>query len=125
MDAGRDAKGDAQGLHRQGVELYLSYLSQISPLPSGRQVEDRRSRGKSSPRYHLRRKNWLFCGTDSSAEDLVVIYSMMAYCKATDVDFRQWLIFFLNNVHRFDDDLKMVLTDLLPHNFKNSNTESE
>lgn len=73
----------------------------------------------------LGRKNWLFCGTDSSAEDAAVIYSMMACCKAADVDFRQWLVFFLNNVHRYDDDLNMDLADLLPHNFKNSNTKSE
>lgn len=73
----------------------------------------------------LGRKNWLFCGTDSSAEDAAVIYSMMACCKAADVDFRQWLVFFLNNVHRYDNDLKMDLAELLPHAFKNSNTKSE
>ena len=73
----------------------------------------------------LGRKNWLFCGTDSSAEDAAVIYSMMACCKAADVDFRQWLVFFLNNVHRYDNDLNMVLVELLPHSFKNSNTKSE
>lgn len=73
----------------------------------------------------LGRKNWLFCGTDSSAEDAAVIYSMMACCKAADVDFRQWLVFFLNNVHRYDNDLNMDLVELLPHSFKNSNTKSE
>lgn len=73
----------------------------------------------------LGRKNWLFCGTDSSAEDAAVIYSMMACCKAANVDFRQWLVFFLNNVHQYDEDLNMDLADLLPYNFKNSNTKSE
>lgn len=73
----------------------------------------------------LGRKNWLFCGTDSSAEDAAVIYSMMACCKAADVDFRQWLVFFLNNVHRYDDDSQMDLAELLPHAFKNTNTKSE
>lgn len=73
----------------------------------------------------LGRKNWLFCGTDSSAEDAAVIYSMMACCKAADVDFRGWLVFFLNNVHQYDEELKMDLAELLPHNFKNSNTKSE
>jgi hypothetical protein len=71
------------------------------------------------------RKNWLFCGTDSSAEDAAVIYSMMACCKEADIDFRQWLVFFLNNVHRYDNDLSMDLADLLPHAFKNSNKKPE
>lgn len=73
----------------------------------------------------LGRKNWLFCGTDSSAEDAAVIYSMMACCKAADVDFRGWLVFFLNNVHRYDNDLNMDLAELLPQAFKNSNEKSE
>lgn len=73
----------------------------------------------------LGRKNWLFCGTDSAAEDAAIIYSMMACCKADEVDFRQWLVFFLNNVHRYDNDLSMDLAELLPHNFKNPNKNPE
>jgi transposase len=73
----------------------------------------------------LGRKNWLFCKSDSSAEDAAVIYSMMACCKEADVDFRQWLVFFLNNVHRYDNDLSMDLVELLPHAFKNSNKKPE
>jgi hypothetical protein len=45
--------------------------------------------------------------------------------KLETVDFRQWLVFFLNNVHRYDDDLKMDLAELLPHAFRNSNDKSE
>lgn len=36
-----------------------------------------------------------------------------------DVDFRQWLVFFLNNVHKYDDDLKRDLAELLPYSLKN------
>lgn len=49
----------------------------------------------------------------------------MACCRAADVDFRQWMVFFLNNVHRYDDNLNMDLAELLPHAFKNYNTKSE
>ncbi len=54
-----------------------------------------------------------------------VIYSMMACCKEADVDFREWLVFFLNNVHRYDTDQSMDLADLLPYAFKNSNQKQE
>jgi hypothetical protein len=67
----------------------------------------------------------LFCKSDSSVEDAAVLYSMMACCKEADVDFRQWLVFFLNNVHRYDNDLSMELADLPPHAFKNSNKKPE
>jgi hypothetical protein len=50
---------------------------------------------------------------------------MMACCKEADVDFRQWLVFFLNNVHRYDNDLSMDLVELLPYAFKNSNRKPE
>jgi hypothetical protein len=50
---------------------------------------------------------------------------MMACCKEAGVDFRQWLVFFLNNVHRYDNELSMDLAELLPHAFKNSYNKLE
>ena len=66
----------------------------------------------------LGRKNWLFCGNDDAAENAAIIYSMMGCCKAHQVNFREWLIYFLNNVHNYDNDYSKDLADLLPHNFK-------
>lgn len=66
----------------------------------------------------LGRKNWLFCGNDSAAENAAVIYSMMGCCKAAGVNFRDWMVFFLENVHRYDNDYTKDLAELLPHNFK-------
>jgi len=66
----------------------------------------------------LGRKNWLFCGNHDAAENAAIIYSMMACCKASEVNFRSWLIFFLENVHKYDDDYSKDLAELLPHNFK-------
>ena len=39
----------------------------------------------------LGRKNWLFCGNDASAYRAAIVYSMLASCRAADVDPRQWL----------------------------------
>lgn len=65
----------------------------------------------------LGRKNWLFCGNDDAAENAAIIYSMMGCCKALQVNFRQWLVYFLENVHSYDNDYTKDLAELLPHNF--------
>lgn len=65
----------------------------------------------------LGRKNWLFCGNDNAAENAAIMYSMFGCCKASDVNFREWLIFFLDNVHKYDEDYSKDLAELLPQNF--------
>ena len=66
----------------------------------------------------LGRKNWLFCGNDEAAENAAIMYSMLGCCKASGVNFRDWLIFFLDNIHKYEDDYSKDLAELLPHNFK-------
>ncbi len=65
----------------------------------------------------LGRKNWLFCGNHSAAENAAIIYSMLGCCKAHDVNFRDWMVYFLNNVHNYDQDYSKDLAELLPYNF--------
>jgi len=69
----------------------------------------------------LGRKNWLFCGNHEAAENAAIMYSMLGCCKASGVNFREWLVFFLNNVHKYDNDYSKNLAELLPHNFKLQN----
>ena len=69
----------------------------------------------------LGRKNWLFCGNHEAAENAAIMYSMLGCCKASDVNFRDWLVFFLNNIHKYDQDYSKDLAELLPHNFKLQN----
>jgi hypothetical protein len=64
------------------------------------------------------RKNWLFCGNDDAAENAAIMYSMFGCCKASGVNFREWLIYFLSNIHDYDLDYGKDLAELLPHNFK-------
>jgi len=66
----------------------------------------------------LGRKNWLFCGNHESAENAAIMYSLLGCCKASGVNFRDWLVFFLNNIHQYDNDYSKDLAELLPHNFK-------
>jgi len=69
----------------------------------------------------LGRKNWLFCGNHEAAENAAIMYSMLGCCKASGVNFRDWLVFFLNNVHKYDQDYSKDLAELLPHNYKLQN----
>ena len=71
----------------------------------------------------LGRKNWLFCGNHEAAENAAIMYSMLGCCKASGVNFRDWLVFFLNNVHNYDNDYGKDLAELLPHNFKPQNQD--
>ncbi len=66
----------------------------------------------------LGRKNWLFCGNHKSAENAAIFYSMLGCCKNNDVNVRDWIIYFLENVHKYDNDYSKDLAELLPHNFK-------
>jgi hypothetical protein len=71
----------------------------------------------------LGKKNYLFCGNHSAAEDAAVIYSMMGCCKASGVNFRDWFEYVLNNIHSYDNDYSRDLAELLPHNWKTANTK--
>ena len=90
----------------------------------------------------LSRKNSLFCGSHAGAKRSALIYSlacscrlhgintfeyftdvlnrypMFGCCNTIDVNFREWLIFFLENVHKYDLDYSKDLAELLPQNFK-------
>jgi transposase len=66
----------------------------------------------------LGRKNYLFCGNHDAAEDAAVIYSLLGCCKAAKVDYRQWLVYVLGNIHDYDRDYNKDLAELLPHNWK-------
>jgi transposase len=69
----------------------------------------------------LGRKNWLFCGNHDAAENAAIIYSLLGCCKASGVNFRDWLVYFLNNIHQYDNNYNKDLAELLPHNFKPQN----
>lgn len=69
----------------------------------------------------LGRKNWLFCGNHNAAENAAIMYSMLGCCKANEVNFRDWLVYFLSNIHNYDNDYSKDLAELLPHNFKLQN----
>ena len=64
------------------------------------------------------RKNYLFCQNDDTAESTAIIYSLMGCCKAAEVDFSKWLIYFLDHVHDYDENYDKDIADLLPDNLR-------
>ena len=62
----------------------------------------------------LGRKNYLFCGNDDAAEDAAVMYTMMGCCKAAGVNVYDWLVYFLDHVHEYDNDYSRDIAELLP-----------
>lgn len=71
----------------------------------------------------LRRKNYLFCGNDDAAENAAVIYAFMGCCKVGEVNFRNWLVYVLKNIHTYDKDYSKDLAELLPRNWKSENSQ--
>ena len=65
------------------------------------------------------RKNYLFCQNDT-AESTAIIYSFMGCCKAAKVNFRTWMIYFLDHVHDYDQDYTRDIAELLPDNLKDA-----
>ena len=63
------------------------------------------------------RKNWLFCKNHDAAENAAIVYSLLGCCKSSGVNFREWLVYFLENVHHYDNDYSKDLAELLPHNY--------
>jgi transposase len=70
--------------------------------------------------HKLGRKNYLFCGNHDAAENAAIIYSLLGCCKACDVNPREWLIDVLSRITAYNNDYSLDLTDLLPHNWKDS-----
>jgi transposase len=63
----------------------------------------------------LGRKNYLFAGSENSANKIAVMYSLFASCKANNVNPYKWLCFVLENINRTK---KSQISNLFPANFK-------
>lgn len=46
------------------------------------------------------------------------MYTMMGCCKAAEVNVEQWLTYFLEHVHDYDNDYSRDLAELLPSELK-------
>ena len=110
-----------QGFRAQKVALQLFKDFQGVIQTDGRLKIDNNLGENAIRPIALGRKNWLFCGNHDAAENAAIMYSMPGCCKASEVNFRDRLVYFLNNIHTYDNDYSKNLAELLPHNFKLQN----
>lgn len=73
----------------------------------------------------LGRKNYMFCGNHDAAENAALMYSLLGCCKASDVNPREWLTDVLTKIPTYNSDYSLDLADLLPHNWKKSQTKEK
>ena len=59
----------------------------------------------------LGRKNYMFCGSHSGAENAAILYSFLGICKLNGIDPFKWLTFYFNHI---DDWEINKLHELLP-----------
>ena len=65
------------------------------------------------------RKNWLFCGNDAAADRAAIVYSLIASCKAVEIDPREWMEDVLCQLPYYQRDGR-DLEELLPPAWKAS-----
>ena len=70
----------------------------------------------------LGRKNYLFAGSDESAERAAMVYSLFATCKLHDINPYDWLT---DVFHRIKDHPINKISKLLPQNWKKSNAQAK
>jgi len=66
----------------------------------------------------LGRKNYLFCGNHEGAENMAVVCSLIATCKAQEVNPRAYLNDVIEKMPRMKDATREELVGLLPHKWK-------
>lgn len=72
----------------------------------------------------LGRKNYLFCGNHAAAENMAVICSLLATCKAHDVNPRDYLNDIIAKMPYMKDAKPEILLELLPHKWKLQHPDS-
>ena len=50
-------------------------------------------------RISIGRRNWLFTGSETGRQNLAILFSFAATCKANAVNYRQWLEDVLNRIN--------------------------
>ena len=107
---------------RMGQAIAYSYT--IWPrmknyLKEGRLMIDNNGAENAIRPIALSRKNFLFCGNHEAAENTAIICSLLASCKESKVNPREWLNDIIAKMPYYQKpgDIKN-LNELLPHNWK-------
>ena len=72
----------------------------------------------------LGRKNYLFCGNHEAAANMAIICSLLATCRAHDVNPRMYLNSIIADMPYKTKALESELLEMLPHKWKTKHPEA-
>ena len=76
----------------QSDRLYAAPLGGLYPVPARRhRLSHKQCRRAGAPPYRLRKKSWMFCGSDRGGQRAAVMYSLIGTCRMNNVDPEAWL----------------------------------
>lgn len=87
-------------------------------LKDGRLKTDNNLAENATRPIALLRKNFLFCGNYEAAENTAVICSLLASCKTSQVNPREWLTDIIAWLPYYTRDKGKDLKELLPNYWK-------
>ena len=103
---------------------YTRWGNMMRYLEDGRLLLDNNLAENEIRPITLGRKNYLFCGNHEAAGNMAVVCSLLATCKAHDVNPRNYLIDVISQMPYHTKASYKELLQLLPHKWKLTHTES-
>ncbi len=114
---------DFQGaIQTDGYQAYSIYEQKKGVLLLGCWAHARRKFSESLKEDKTGAEYALFCGNHDAAENAAIMYSLLGCCKASDVNPREWLTDVFSKIALYNSNYDLDLADLLPHNWKKSNS---
>ncbi len=111
-----------QSLMEEAISYTYKILKKLSLyVTDGRyKIDDNMVENSIRP-LAIGRKNYLFCGDDDAAQRAAVVYSLLATCKAYNINGRDWLEDVLRRMPEYELGGK-DFSDLLPGNWTATHT---
>lgn len=97
---------------------YTRWDNMMHYLEDGRLLIDNNLAENAIRPITLGRKNYLFCGNHEAAENMAIVCSLLATCKAHDVNPRDYLNSVIAEMPYHEKDTHDMLVNMLPHKWK-------
>lgn len=116
--------GDRTSIGKAITYAYTRWDNMMNYLKDGRIRIDNNLAENAIRPITLGRKNYMFCGNHTAAENMAVICSLLATCKAQNVNPRDYLNDIIAQMPYMEKAADNELIGLLPHKWKLQHAES-
>lgn len=116
--------GDRTSIGKAITYAYTRWDNMMNYLKDGRIRIDNNLAENAIRPITLGRKNYMFCGNHAAAENMAVVCSLLATCKAQNVNPRDYLNDIIDQMPYREKAAENELIDLLPHKWKLQHAES-